>query len=180
MVEQRWEGVMIYSQGVTMQKQRGFTLIELLVVIAIIGILAGMVIVSLGGAREKARDAQRKSDLRQVKTALELFNGDNQAYPGAAGTFTNCTALSQMGTVFQPQGGTPYIRTIPSDPKFVAATPAAWPDYCYISANGSAYVMWAHLENANDTDKYVQGTNAPTDGSQPPAGYTPAYFVQND
>ena len=164
-----------------MKQQRGFTLIELLVVIAIIGILAGMVIVSLGGAREKARDAQRKSDLRQVKTALELFNGDNQAYPGTNGAFANCTVLTDMAAVFQPAGGTPYIRTIPKDPKFDAANPGNYPNYCYISANGTNYVMWSKLENGNDGDKFVQATHAPSDGSAPPAGYGPtAYFVQND
>lgn len=163
-----------------MKQQRGFTLIELLVVIAIIGILAGMVIVSLGGAREKARDAQRKSDLRQLKTALELFNGDNQTYPGQGGNFAQCTAVNQMAAVFQPQGGTPYIRTIPADPKFDAANPGLWPNYCYISAAGTSYVMWSKLENGNDNDRYVQGTNQPTDGSAPPAGYSPAYFIQND
>lgn len=62
--------------------KRGFTLIELLVVIAIIGILSGIGLVSLNGAREKARDAQRYSDLGQIRTALAVyFDSNNQKYP---------------------------------------------------------------------------------------------------
>ena len=60
---------------------RGFTLIELLVVIAIIGILSSVVLSSLNSARGKARDAKRKSELKQLQTALELYYSDNSAYP---------------------------------------------------------------------------------------------------
>ncbi|MFH0853737.1 MAG: type II secretion system protein, partial [bacterium] len=62
--------------GETKKMKKGFTLIELLVVIAIIGILSAIGLVSLNGAREKARDAQAKSDIGQMRTALTLYADD--------------------------------------------------------------------------------------------------------
>ncbi len=62
--------------------KKGFTLIELLVVVAIIGILATVVLASLGSAREKASSAAKQQELLQVRNALELYHLDNNGYPG--------------------------------------------------------------------------------------------------
>ena len=83
-----------------MIKRKGFTLIELLVVIAIIGILSAVGLIALNGAREKARDATRKSDLGQIRTGLALYYDTSNAYPDSNGA---------AGSIFAVLGGQTLI-----------------------------------------------------------------------
>lgn len=121
--------------------KRGFTLIELLVVIAIIGLLSTLAVVALGSARQRARDAQRLSDLKQVQTALELYYTDSNAYPvaGAAVTLGSGAYACLNASGWQAIGcANPYMGKVPRDPG--SGT------YQYTSANGTTYSISGRLE----------------------------------
>ena len=65
-----------------MKSIRGFTIVELLIVIVVIAILASISIVAYNGIQSRANDAALASDLRQIKSKLELYYADNATYPG--------------------------------------------------------------------------------------------------
>ncbi|MCH8244322.1 prepilin-type N-terminal cleavage/methylation domain-containing protein [Patescibacteria group bacterium] len=99
------------------KKQNGFTLIELLVVISIIGILSSSILVSLGGARAKARDARRQSDIRRITLAMELDYSDNELYSQVDGS----SAPSRIPCINSPAcdglDDGKYLDPTPKDPQ---------------------------------------------------------------
>jgi prepilin-type N-terminal cleavage/methylation domain-containing protein len=146
--------------------KKGFTLIELLVVIAIIGMLAGIVLVSLGGARSKARDAKRQSDIRQITSAQEMYYGDKEAY------LTHAACTSDAAGCLPPIGT--YIGEL-DDPQNTGTQVYHWLDNTTCSPAGQAYCAYAILENKGScgTTRYFaaseKGTKeicdtAPTNG----------------
>lgn len=66
------------------KKIRGFTLIELLVAISIIATLTAIVLPNFMGARERAKDTQKKEDMAALKNALRMVYNDTQSYPTQA------------------------------------------------------------------------------------------------
>lgn len=109
------------GQGRNRKFLTGFTLVELLVVVAIIGLLLSIISIGYTTQRRSARDARRISDLKQVKSGMDVFFQDASGYPDesewVAGTTLNCSSNN--------------ILLIPNDPGFPVY------DYTYAVTGGS-------------------------------------------
>lgn len=122
----------------------GFTLVELLIVISILSILVSLVIVSFRSSQLKGHDAERKSDLKQIANALELYYNDYGKYPNS---------LPPWGSTFT-DGKTVYFKVLPKDPV------AAYSYYYRVvdpapGGNDQKYQLFAHLENSQDQELIV-------------------------
>lgn len=125
----------------------GFTLIELLIVMAVMAILATIAIFSYSGPQKKARDAQRKSDLKQYQVAIEeLANTQNGLYPSPA--IKDASGRVKITTeLCIPAYFSKVVTYCPDDPK---ASSTVY--YKYISNasdngnNATDYLLYAKLE----------------------------------
>lgn len=135
-------------------KSKGFTLIELLVVVAIIGILATVVLASLGSARAKARDAKKLSDINNIQKALEFYYIDNGKYPSEPQiyyfAFTDTTL--PCGHDSAPSAGVGAWCDLEAEladyiPSLPRGTTGYTREYLYKSRTGNQYALGVKLES---------------------------------
>lgn len=112
------------------QPSSGFTLIEILVAATIVALLSTIGVTGYQAMTRNGRDALRKSDLEQVRSALEIYKSENSSYP--LPTTTGIPSLSSS-----------YIAKYPSDPKSPVFS------YYYLQTDSLHYDMCAHLENGS-------------------------------
>lgn len=129
-----------FQIGNSWRSQAGFTMIEILIAVALIGVLGTAVVVLIDPVSQfkKGRDAERKSELSQLQTGLELYRADIGTYPPG---LPDCDDPLE-------EGGVTYIQKAPCDPKSADGY-----KYNYMQLSASTYTLVACLENIHDPKK---------------------------
>lgn len=136
--------------------KRGFTLIELMIVISIISLVAAFgLATNYRAAQKTARDGKRKSDLEQIRSALEMYYADKGYYPytgfgwnnGGNGWATNrdngnSCYNKDLEDVLEEEG---YISPFPRDPKG-GCNAGGYGGYMYYHTGKTIYCLYARLE----------------------------------
>jgi type II secretion system protein G len=165
--------------------KKGFTLIELLVVITIIGLLTAIAASSYTQAQKKGRDGKRKTDLKSVQQALELYFQTNGVYPDKSAGSMVCTVGSpstiSWGGNFSCNSVT-YMNPTPKDPTEI--TLQYYYERGYDAASDSndgstnKYRLSALIENTNDPEYCTVNCRSSTKlPCEPKGGYS--YCVIN-
>jgi len=138
--------------------KKGFSLLELLITIAIIGILAGgtLVAIDIPTQLARSRNAQRKTDLKSLQSALEIYRSDQRKYPVSL-DLKLCAPLTGGASSV-------YMQKTPCEKK------AGWPSYSYTSPDGGVtYTITAcleHLKNTADPDAEATTCGSNTNDKQ--------------
>lgn len=149
------------NQSFSLNKHNnGFTRAEVLVVLIILGFLAIVPIINFKNADANRRDTRRKSDLRQIYTAMLAYFAQNGKYPLASkdGKILSCTCGVNKPEAcgWRDSTGGPrefcdinnivYLKEMFSDP--IGAT-----EFCYLS-DGNRYQLYAKLELSDDFEAF--------------------------
>jgi len=122
------------------KKNKGFTLIELLVVISIIGILVAATSSSFVNSQKKSRDASRKSELKSLSNALNMYYADKGKFPSSItfdGEFKEDDII--------------YMKKVP-----VGTSGGAKQMFYKPSSTFKSFRLFANLENSGDGDCIVK------------------------
>jgi type II secretion system protein G len=117
------------------ESERGFTLIEMMIVVAIIAILVGILVPNFMRARAQAQTAACEANLKEIATALELYETDNDHYPASG-------SVDPANTQLQA-----YLKQTPVDP---VAGPGSFYSFTVTNANASTAAYTIVCPGAHD------------------------------
>ncbi len=136
----------------------GFTIVELLIVIVVIAILAAISIVAYTGVQQRARDAERSTELSSIQKALEVYHADKGGYPICSGTGPNMTPALSSGiakSCLEDELVPNYINAVPADP--LSVNP-----YQYWYAAGFTKTSATTFISSPVSDNYILGARLET------------------
>lgn len=120
-----------------MKKLFGFSRVELTAVGIIVGALISLAVLNFRSSAQKARDVQRKSDVKAIQEGLERFR-NNQKVPSYPLSESWANALKSGG----------FMQEVPRESK------PGWSAYSYMrDAGGLKYSLTACLENMGDVNR---------------------------
>jgi len=126
--------------------ERGFTLIELLIVMVILAILAGIVIISVGGVIGRGQETAYNAERESLQTAvLSYYATNNSTWPTSKDTDPVTTTPGQPGVIdiallTDPSGSElPYLDEAPKS--------AAAGNHCTGGCTGS--YLWSVGSDGN-------------------------------
>lgn len=143
-----------------LKQHSGFTLIELLVVIVVVGIISALIATNLFGARERAMDSQKKTNLNQLKIALHSYYVNHHRYPNSPQNngfnFYACgTGGTELCTTSFTADNIEYMAKLPK-------TQSGQNDFRYYPCGGGDdFRLKINLTNASDPDISPSQTSCP-------------------
>jgi prepilin-type N-terminal cleavage/methylation domain-containing protein/prepilin-type processing-associated H-X9-DG protein len=147
-------------------QKRAFTMVELLVVIAIIGVLMSLLLPAVQKARESARSAECKNNLKQLGLAFNNFSNRHGVMPTYDGLFPPKVFKKLKGSSVEVPDNSPRIA-------------AGW--FVHLLPDLDHQVLYDNMLNRKPGDPGVVFTqqDSGTITTPPSDNYKPAYCVRN-
>jgi prepilin-type N-terminal cleavage/methylation domain-containing protein/prepilin-type processing-associated H-X9-DG protein len=141
-------------------RARAFTLMEMLVVIAIVGILAALLLTSIGAAKNKARRVACANNLGEINLALRMYSDDSAdkapRSPNSPEYITNFTSFKKVVRLYLGLG----IESSRLDTLFACAADTFY--YEFTATNQTYIPQSLHDQAAYDDTSYWFNSGTPT------------------
>jgi general secretion pathway protein G len=139
---------MLNKQLRNREGQEGFTLIEMMVVVAIIAVLVAVLVPNFMRARAQAQTTSCMMNLKEIATALELYQTDNDQYPTASKVPVNSTDTNLF----------PYVNQVPIDPAAGAGNYYEYTTTNPASGDATYSIVCPGMHDAATLQKIASGT----------------------
>lgn len=126
-------------------KNPGFTLVELLVVISIIAILVAVTSGSFLNSQKRSRDTSRKTELKALSDALNMYYADNGKFPTSEMINGLISSQGEFADTSNPNNKIIYMKKVPK-----GNASNVKPILYKVSTTGKSFRLYTNLENSDD------------------------------